>query len=384
MSICLDIATTQLNKAGEELCGDSIEVVQTEDSTIVVLSDGLGSGVKANILSHLTTKTAATMLSLGGTVDEVINTLADTLPICQLRGLAYSTFTILKINLQGEVYLAEYDNPPTFIGHDSELHAVSRSTRIIGGKTIKESEFTVNANDWLVLGSDGILHAGIGKSWDLDWTWERVGQYIAQKVSHSKLAEDWAQEISTLMNELYGGKPGDDASAVVVKVRHPRYLTLLIGPPRDRADDKEVVKKLADAPGVKAVCGGTTGKIVSRELNRRLEVDLSSNYQRIPPMGIIEDIDLVTEGTLTLAYALERLKTEPDGRTLQALNDGASRLASAILQADYIHLIIGTAENSSMYNGNTPKALVLKEQVIKDLIRFLQEDKSKKISMEYY
>ncbi len=384
MSIRLDIATMQLNKIGEELCGDSIEIVENKNSTIVVLSDGLGSGVKANILSHLTTKTAATMLSLGGTVDEVISTLAHTLPICKVRHLAYSTFTILNINFNGEVYLAEYDNPPTFIGQNNNLRKVERTSRVIGDKTISEAHFKVADNDWLVLVSDGVLHAGLGRAWNLEWNWSRVSRHLETQTSRHNTAKDWAEDLRTCINNLYGGSPEDDASAVVVRVRLPRHLTLLIGPPSNPAQDLDAVRKLSCAQGLKAVCGGTTSKIVARELSRQLVVDLTSNFNKIPPMGIIEGIDLVTEGTLTLAFALKHLKRKATTLPHEALNDGASQLSAALTWADNIHFIIGTAENTAMYQGDAPKSLALKEQVLKDLIMLLYEEQSKTISVEFY
>jgi hypothetical protein len=319
-----------------------------------------------------------------GNVLAKVQITSSTVPICKVRKLAYSTFTILNINHNGEVYLAEYDNPTTFIGHKNKLCNVERTLRVIGDKTIAEAHFKLKEDDWLVLVSDGVLHAGIGMAWNLDWNWNRVGNHLETQTTLHKTAKDWSEDIRTCINNLYGGNPGDDASAVVVKVRTPRHLTLMIGPPSNPSQDSEVVRKLTSSPGVKAVCGGTTSKIVGRELNRPVSVDLTSNYNKIPPMGIIEGIDLVTEGTLTIAYALERLKRKTAARPDKDQHDGASQLSAELTQADYIHFIIGTAENNAMYSGDAPKSLALKEQVLKDLIRLLKEDKSKTISVDYY
>lgn len=162
MRLCLDTGYALLHKAGEELCGDTVEIINTGDSYIVVLSDGLGSGVKANILSQITTRIASTMLQKGSKIEEVIETLASTLPVCQLRKLAYSTFTILQVFHDGRVYLAEYDNPEIFWLKNKKICCPPRKEKIIEERTINESRFYVADGDWLVLVSDGVLHAGLG------------------------------------------------------------------------------------------------------------------------------------------------------------------------------------------------------------------------------
>ncbi len=97
-------------KHGEILCGDSLSVAPITGGKIMVLSDGLGSGVKANILATLTTKIATRLMERGLPLEEVVETLTDTLPECKVRKIAYSTFTLIKVLEDGSVYLAEFDN----------------------------------------------------------------------------------------------------------------------------------------------------------------------------------------------------------------------------------------------------------------------------------
>ncbi|MDQ0286092.1 hypothetical protein J2Z49_001198 [Desulfofundulus luciae] len=375
MKISLDIGRAQLNKAGEELCGDSIEVVRTRSSTIVVLSDGLGSGVKANILSSLTTKTAATMLRMGGEIEEVIETLVQTLPTCRVRKLAYSTFSILQVMAAGRAYLVEYDNPRAFLGHGDRLREISRIRRVINDKEITEAFFDFREGDWLVLISDGVVHAGIGGVLNRGWGWDGVRTFLLELAARNLDATAWAKELIQRCHQLYAGRPGDDTSVVVVKALVPRKVTVMIGPPMDRSADALVVEKLVRSPGVKVVCGGTTASIVARVLDRKIEVDLSTRSDRVPPVGFIAGIDLVTEGTLTVLYALEHLRQELLPEDLQKARDGASRLAATLLWADVIHFIVGLAVNPA---GDC----AYKHRTIEQLIRLLRK-KGKEVTAEY-
>ncbi len=382
MKVSVDIGTAQLKKDGEELCGDSIEVARTDSSHIVVVADGLGSGVKANILSRLTAKTAGTMLKMGGQIDDVIETLAQTLPICKVRRLAYSTFTILQITQDGRAYLVEYENPPAYIGKKNSLQNPERIERIIGGKLIRECYFNVGDSNWLVIATDGVIHAGSGQRMNLAWDRGRVGMYLAGTYSPALSAADWAREIARLCSHIYGERPADDASVAVIKVRRPLHVMVLIGPPRNMDDDVEVVDKLMRSGGIKVVCGGTTGNIVARVLGRDLSIDPSSRSDRVPPVGTIAGIDLVTEGAVTLVDALDHLKKKPDLKDVRG-RDGASRLASILLSADSVHFIVGTAANPVRQGPEVPAIYIYKQYIIRDLIRILQ-DMGKDVTEEFY
>ncbi|MGE5560401.1 MAG: SpoIIE family protein phosphatase [Chloroflexota bacterium] len=383
MTLQIEIGKRQLNKHGEELCGDSIEVARAPDSTIVVVSDGLGSGVKANILSSLTTKMATTMLVGGCTLEEVIESLAHTLPVCEVRHLAYSTFTILQMFDDGRVYLAEYDNPATIIGRGQELWSIERTERTIGERTIREALFSVGAGDWLAIVSDGVPHAGIGGIWNLGWGLDKIAAYLKQSMARGDDAQTVADEIAGLCQRLYDGSPGDDATVLTVRIRDPHHLTVLVGPPRDRADDPEVVAKLMAAPGKRAICGGTTGNLVARELGRPITVDLASMDERVPPVGVIDGVDLVTEGMLTVSYAVEKLRGGARPKDLRWRRDGASRLTELLLEADQIDIIVGRALNPAHQSPEVPVSLGLKQKVVEDLVRVLTGMK-KTVRVEYH
>ena len=169
MGITVDVAYKSLNKYTEILCGDKVELLQTEDSNIMILADGMGSGVKANILSTLTSKILGTMFLNGATLEECVDTISETLPICQVRQVAYSTFSILQVYHNGDAYLVEYDNPGCIFIRDGKLMEIPKNVRVMQGKEINEYRFKVKKGDALILMSDGTIHAGVGELLNFGW-----------------------------------------------------------------------------------------------------------------------------------------------------------------------------------------------------------------------
>ncbi len=378
-----EVGYSQLSKKNEELCGDSIAVVESDDSLIVVCSDGLGSGVKASILSSLTSKMASTMLQQGCTLEEVIETLAYTLPVCEIRGLAYSTFTILQIMRDGRAYLAEYDSPAAYYGNQKQLIEFPRHERVIGERLIHEALLELKPGDWICLISDGILHAGIGGIWNLGWGAERVGSFVQHVAGKGEDAVSKALEVTSVVNKLYAGQPGDDASVVFVHTRLPRLLNMMFGPPRERSLDLEVVRRLMENPGKKVACGGTTANIVARELGKELRVDLLSMDEKVPPTADIEGIDLASEGMLTVSYAIDKIRSGMRVHDVAYLRDGASRLAALLLEADWIEISVGLTLNPAHQSPDLPQSLALKNKVVEDLVQAL-EQRGKSVSVNYY
>ena len=253
----------------------------------------------------------------------------------------------------------------------------------MGERVIREASFPVGDGDWIVLASDGVLHAGIGGLWNIGWGWDRVGDYVSSTASRTGRASELAQEIAEVTNKLYAYKPGDDATVVAVRVRHPRYLTMLVGPPVNPEDDQEVVGKLLSAPGKKVVSGGTTSNIVSRVLNRPITVDLTLPDEKIPPIGKMEGIDLVTEGMLTLSYTLEQLEQGVKLEDASAQSDGSSRLTALLLEADCLHIIVGRAINPAHQSPDVPRNLALKHKIVHGLSQILR-GMGKTVKVEYY
>lgn len=381
MTYLVETSALSLNKYGEELCGDSSLVVTERDHVTAVLSDGLGSGVKANILATLTSKIAATMLESGAGLDEVIDTVGRTLPVCRIRKIAYSTFTIIQVFSDGTTYLAEFDNPAVFYLRNNKISRIPRRERIVNGRSIKEAHFQMQEGDYLVAVSDGVVHAGVGAVLNFGWRWENIASFLERQVQSQPDVNELGQRLLNTCNHLYAGKPGDDATVVALRVRSPRFVTCAVGPPADPADDSEYVKTLMAGPGKKVVCGGTTASLVARALGRKLTVDLESVSHDIPPMGYIPGFELVTEGVITVSRALSYV--QDDRRNWADKLDGAARLAALLLDADEILFLVGGAINPAHQNPDLPYNVTLKQQIIRQLADCLQ-NLGKRVTIHHF
>ncbi len=353
MSQIVEIAWDSLCKHGEELCGDWVKIVTTPDDLVVALSDGLGSGVKANILATLTAEIAVDMLERGASIDQVVETLVETLPECQVRHLAYATFAVLRIHHGREVYLAEYDSPPLILVRGGQVVTLPLEERVIADRTIREGHFTVELDDILVMVSDGYLHAGVGGLFRMGWGWRNIATAVERWAATRGDANELVSGLRRTCQKLSDGKPGDDATAVAMRVRTRRDLTVLTGPPSDATLDSQAVAQLMSAAGAKAICGGTTAQMAARVLGQELKVAWQPGRPgsggvkgpKLPPMGLLAGVDLVTEGILTLSAAVDRLKNVQSIRDLPPDQDAATQLARLLLNADHIHFIVGDAIN---------------------------------------
>lgn len=385
----IDAAYDSINKYGEELCGDSVEIIRLPDSVIVVIADGLGSGVKANILSTLTSKIASVMLKEGTSIFDTVDTIVHTLPVCSVRKIAYSTFTLLKIYNDGKVYAAEYDNPPFFLLKGNNPVNIQKKETVINDKKVLESNFYLDDGDMLAVVSDGVIHAGVGAVLNLGWQWDNVLNYLKRLYEREGYAKNISSGLMEVCQNLYQYKPGDDATAVVIKIARPGIVDLFTGPPKDPKDDSLIVKKLMEGKGRKVVCGGTAANIVSRELGEEIKVNMDFIDPAVPPTASIRGIDLVTEGVLTLSKAVEKIKAYADLNLKECpanyftKKDGASLLASMLVHnCTHLNLWVGRAINPAHQNPNLPVDLSIKLNLV-DELKNIMEKLGKKVNLTY-
>ncbi len=379
MKYFIDLACNSLNKYGEELCGDNVEVVKLKDGMIIVLADGLGSGVKANILATLTSKIAVTMLKEGMEIHETVDTIINTLPVCSVRKLAYATFTIIRVYDDGRVYAVEYDNPPFILIKNNKITEIEKADIEIRGKTIKESKFTLKPNDVLTIISDGVVHAGVGAVLNLGWKWENVSKYV-EAASTEKCSKNISESLIKACDNLYEGKPGDDSTVVTLMLRNEETIDLFTGPPKDKSRDQWVVSNFLKGKGKKIVCGGTAANIVSRELQEEIHVNTEYYDKEVPPTASIKSIDLVTEGVLTLSKTVERIK---ESKPFKNKNDAVSQLTKLLIEdCTHLNLWVGTAVNPAHQNPDFPMDLGIKVKVVEELVSIMK-DLGKEVELKF-
>lgn len=388
-NLCADIGWKSINHEGEQLCGDHVDIVeQDENSTVIVLADGLGSGVKASILSTLTSKIISTMMAEGLALEECVSTIAATLPICSVRGVAYSTFTIIHLIDNTTAELIQYDNPMIIMLRNCERYDYPKDELSIGGKKIYKSSIKLQENDIFVAMSDGCPHAGIGTAFNFGWKVDDIADYI-QSVAHVGYT---AKTLSTMLvdecNRLYGNHPGDDTTACVVRIRKREPMNILFGPPRNRDDCDRMMSLFFSKEGKHIVCGGTTSSIAAKYLGKPLKASLTFERSDVPPIAEIEGVDLVTEGVITINKVIEYAKDALGANELyeqwSIRRDGASMICRLLFEeATDINFFVGRAINPAHQNPELPINFNIKMNLVKELSDCLRQ-MGKRIKVSYF
>ncbi len=388
-NLCADIGWKSINHAGEQLCGDHVDIVeQGEDSTVIVLADGLGSGVKASILSTLTSKIISTMMAEGLKLEECVETIAATLPICSVRGVAYSTFTIIHLIHNATAEIIQYDNPLVIMIRNFELYQYPQSELNIGGKKIYKATIPLQENDIFIAMSDGCPHAGIGIAYNFGWRREDIADFMVSVAPQGYTAKTLSTMLVDECNKLYGNQPGDDATACVIRVRKREPMNLLFGPPRNRDDCDRMMSLFFSKEGKHIVCGGTTASIAAKYLGKPVKASLNFVQSDVPPIAEIEGVDLVTEGVITInkviEYAKDALGTNELYEEWGYRHDGASLICRLLFEdATDINFYVGRAVNPAHQNPDLPINFNIKMNLVEQLTACLKQ-MGKRVKVSYF
>ena len=388
--LCTEIGYKSINHTGEQLCGDHVDIVEQSDHpTVIVLADGLGSGVKASILSTLTSRIISTMIAAGLSLDECVSTIAATLPVCSVRGVAYSTFTIIHLQDNRTAELIQYDNPLIILIRDAEVAGYPKTEVSIDGKKIYRSVIRLQEGDVFIAMSDGCPHAGIGLAYNFGWKREEIADYAAMLVKVGCTAKVLSTRLIEECNKLYGGHPGDDATACVVRVRRRVPMNMLFGPPSNSDDADRMMQLFFSKEGKHIICGGTTSTIAARWLHKPLIPKLNySSRNDVPPTAELEGVDLVTEGVITVnkvvEYAKDYVEENKDYEEWSYGHDGASRICQLLFEeATDINFYVGRAVNPAHQNPELPITFNIKMNLVKELSAALSK-MGKRIKVSYF
>ena len=387
--LCADIGYKSINHFGEELCGDHVDIVEeSENSSVIVLADGLGSGVKASILSTLTSKIISTMMAEGLPIEECVETIAATLPVCSLRGVAYSTFTIIHLRNNETAEIIQYDNPHVILIRDYANYDYPKTEMNIGGKKIFRATIKLQEDDIFVAMSDGCPQAGIGMLYNFGWKREDIIEFIETLAPAGYTAKNLSTMLVDECNKLYAEKPGDDATACVVKIRKREPMNMLFGPPSNRDDANRMMSLFFSKEGKHIICGGTTSSIAAKYLNKPLKASLNFEQSAVPPIAELEGVDLVTEGVITVNKVLEYAK-DYLGENLyyehwSFKHDGASLISRLLFEeATDINFYVGRAINPAHQNPDLPINFNIKMNLVEELSKCLKQ-MGKRIKVSYF
>ena len=377
--IHVDAAWRSLFHYGEELCGDRVMIKRNEDSFVMVLADGLGSGVKANILSTLTSTIISEMIFEGLPLYEAVETIAATLPVCSEREVAYSTFTILQIDYSGKARLAQYDNPIAVFIRRNQVMDYEKKEVMISGKKIYESEFMLEPDDHILFFSDGILYADTEMKLNYDWGQSDVEAFLGAAITDEDPARECARILLAMVNSLYDGKPSDDCTVAAARIIPATETIVMAGPPKNKENDEQVLSRLMKASGRRIVCGGTRSQIVARYLQTDVVPDTDTPMSDVPPKAFIKGIDLVTEGLITMqkvSLLLRHSCKDPEfyeDLLLSKEEDGATLLVKALADSSAVTFLLGLSDNAGHHNLGSDVSLEAKKLVVREIASCLEE-----------
>lgn len=389
----IEMEVSQYTKTGQAACGDDVRflTVDKENRHLCALSDGLGSGVKANVLATMTTSMAIRFLESNIPTLEAAEIIMDSLPVCEVRKIGYATFSLFDFRLGGRAKITEMGNPGYIHLRGADEVPPIKDEQVVSvhwpDREVRECEADFRVGDRIILCSDGVTQSGLGVRKDMKFGWRRSGvlQHACELIHFdpSISAKELAASIASRALQLTPGGCKDDITCVVIYLRRPRVMRILSGPPYYKEHDAEYARQAKLGFDHVVICGGTTANIIERELGRKVKVDLSDMRRAggLPPVGRIDGVGIATEGILTLSRvttALEEMRPPQDEPT------AARAILERMMAHDRIEFVIGTKVNESHQDPNIPQDLELRRSVVKRMMAALEHNYRKQVTVNYY
>ncbi len=387
----IEVKYNQKNHHEARICGDVFfsRHVLEEGRVIIVLSDGMGHGVKANVLASLTATMALNFTAEHKENKRIAEIILNTLPVCSIRQISYATFTIVDIDKKGQTRILEFDNPGVVIMRDKQLlepewEELELTSGEHVGKRLRSCAFTPEKDDRIVFCTDGVTQSGMGSDkHPFGWGEDGLRDFIFRTVQNEPDidADKLAVRVVNAANKNDGYMPHDDISCVSVYFREPRKLLFCTGPPYEEEKDKELGDAVREFNGRKIVSGATTGDIIARELGVEISDGFEFTDDDLPPVSYMDGIDLYTEGILTLGKVASLLPGY-----LNKVRKGkgpADQVIMMLLDSDEIHFIVGTRVNIAHQDPNLPVELEIRRTVVKRIASILEKEYLKRVFIRY-
>ncbi len=383
----VDIDCSQIKKFGQNAFGDYFSSKRTDnqDRLLAVLSDGLGSGIKANILSCMTTTMLLRFIEEDIPIQKAAQIVMDALPVCQIRKISYATFSAVDCRNDGHAWVVEEGNPSFLLMRQNQevsLPCHTFTSPKFPDRHLQIYQFKAEVGDRLIFCSDGVTQAGIGTTnYPLGFKREGLVAFVQEhlqqypNISSTDLSADIIDKALSLEPNRHAG---DDISCAVLYFREPRKSLIFTGPPYNKDKDREYCLSFDAFTGKKAICGGTTANMIARELNREIYTSAQSDSGNLPPTAEMTGVDLVTEGILTLTRAAEYLEKEELTHP-----DAAGQLVDFFLESDIIEFMVGAMINQAHYDPSLPIEIEVRRNVVKKIKKTLEEKYFKQVIIHY-
>ena len=392
-SVFVEMESFQFTKTGQAACGDDIQIkaIKSENRYLAVLSDGLGSGVKAHVLANMTTTMALRYLESNMDPLLYVETIMDSLPVCEVRRISYSTFSMVDLRLGGITRVIEMGNPQ-YIQLRGNREVAPLKHQVIVSKRWPDRqvdcyELKMEPGDRLIISSDGVTQSGLGEGPRYKFGWRRSGEleYAQQRVidnpdiSSQALARSIAYQAYNISRNVCR----DDITCTVIYVRKPRVMRLLTGPPYYKEHDREYAERADLGEEHTIVCGGTSANILERAFNKKVEINLAHLKvgDKLPPPGKLAGIALATEGILTLTRVCRALEED---EPLDTLPLAAKKIIEMMMQHDRIEFVVGTKVNEAHQDPNLPQDLELRRGVIRRISTALSQKFRKETEINFF
>lgn len=374
-----DISINQIPKKYGDPCGDVVDIYRNANSTIIILCDGIGSGLKANIYANMYASQIKQLVKNGNSVYKTFFTMVDHMNKAWANRKPFSVFTIAQILNNGKLSVFSYEMPPPVLVGQNYASILKDRVYYSEKAVISEAECMISENEGVLFVSDGITQAGMGLGLNYGWEIEGVSSYLSRALKNDKLDNDAITSLILRQAKKYWkDSNGDDCSVVFARNRKGISLNILSGPPLDKEQDSEFVERFMEKDGIKIICGGTTSIVLARETKSVIEVE-EAGTAISPPKYKIDNICMATEGVVTLNQVYNILDEDID-----KLEDKSPvyELAEYIKIADKITFQVGDAPNIGFGNIQFLQQGILDRKTIINLIADKLREMNKLVIIE--